>query len=320
MVISALLALSDSANLGNVPLFTFNAPTAGTGKSLLVDVICGIATGKPAAVMSRGKDEAETEKRLHSAALRGDDLIAIDNCEVPLKDDTLCQILTQPKISIQPLGASRLINIEKQVVVMAKGNNLEVQTDLVRPTLLCTLDANCERPETREFAENPYKKALKRRDELVGHCLNIVRTFQKAGAPKQAHPLGSFETFSSRIRDAIVWVGSPDPVASQNVLRTNDRSLETQSRLIAWLWTNFEGAPFRVKELAEILCKSPNGDAEDVMADAGFVRNGVLENARMGRLLRKLEGKIIGGLRLPREGTEQKAKCWRIRNMQTNWR
>ena len=320
MAISALLALCDSANLGNVPLFAFNAPTAGTGKSLLVDVICGIATGKPAAVMSQGKDEAETEKRLYSAALRGDDLIAIDNCEAPLKGDTLCQILTQPEISIRPLGVSRLINIEKQVVVMATGNNLEIQADLVRRTLLCTLDANCERPETRQFAENPFKKALECRDELVGHCLNIIRTFQKAGAPKQANTLGSFETFSSRIRDALIWLGSPDPVASQNVLRTNDRSLEAQSRLISWLWTNFEGTPFRVREVAEILRNSSNGDAEDVMADAGVVRNGAFDNARMGRLLRKLEGKIISGLRLSREGTAQNATCWRISNTQTNRR
>ena len=316
VAISALLALCDSANLGNVPLFAFNAPTAGTGKSLLVDVICGIATGKPAAVMSQAKDEAELEKRLHSAALRGDDLIAIDNCEAPLKGDTLCQILTQPEISIRPLGASRLINIEKQVVVMATGNNLEIQADLVRRTLLCTLDANCERPETRQFAENPFEKALECRDELVGHCLNIIRTFQKAGAPKQANTLGSFETFSSRIRDALIWLGSPDPVASQNVLRTNDRSLEAQSRLIAWLWNNFEGTPFRVREVAEILRNSSNGDAEDAMADAGVVRNGAFDNARMGRLLRKLEGKIISGLRLEREGTAQNATCWRISNTQ----
>ena len=320
MAISALLALCDSANLGNVPLFAFNAPTAGTGKSLLVDVICGIATGKPAAVMSQAKDEAELEKRLHSAALRGDDLIAIDNCEAPLKGDTLCQILTQPEISIRPLGVSRLINIEKQVVVMATGNNLEIQADLVRRTLLCTLDANCERPETRQFTENPYKKALECRDELVGHCLNIIRTFQKAGTPKQANTLGSFETFSSRIRDALIWLGSPDPAASQNVLRTNDRSLEAQSRLIAWLWNNFEGTPFRVREIAEILRNSSNGDAEDAMADAGVVRNGAFDNARMGRLLRKLEGKIISGLRLEREGTAQNATCWRISNTQTNWR
>ena len=203
---------------------------------------------------------------------------------------------------------------------MATGNNLEVQADLVRRTLFCTLDAKCERPEKRQFAENSYKKALERRDELVGHCLNIVRTFQKAGAPKQAHKLGGFETFSSRIRDAIAWLGSPNPVASQNVLRTNDRSLEAQSRLVAWLWTNFEGATFRVRELAEILRNSSNGDAEDVMADAGVVRNGVFDNARMGRLLRKLEGKIISGLRLAREGTAQNATCWWISKTQTNRR
>ena len=61
-----------------------------------------------------------------------------------------------------------------------------------------------------------------------------------------------------------------------------------------------------------------SGNAEDVMADAGVVRNGVFDNARMGRLLRKLEGKIIGGLRLEREGTAQNATCWRISNTQTS--
>jgi putative DNA primase/helicase len=320
VAIAALLALCDSINLDNIPLFGFNAPTAGTGKSLLVDVICGIASGKPAAVMSQGKDEAETEKRLHSAALRGDDLIAIDNCEAPLKGDTLCQILTQPTISIRPLGVSRLIDIEKQVIVIATGNNLEVQADLVRRTLLCTMDADCERPETRQFAKNPYKEALEQRDELVGHCLNIIRTFQKAGAPKQAHTLGSFETFSSRIRDALIWLGSADPVASQNALRTNDRTFEAQAMLIAWLWTNFEGTPFRVREVSDILRNNANGDAEDVMADAGVIRNGTFDNARMGRLLRKLEGKIISGLRLAREGTAQNATCWRISNTQPSRR
>ena len=63
-----------------------------------------------------------------------------------------------------------------------------------------------------------------------------------------------------------------------------------------------------------------SGNADDVMADAGVVRNGAFDNARMGRLLRKLEGKIIGGLRLSREGTAQNATCWRISNTQTSWR
>ena len=47
----------------------------------------------------------------------------------------------------------------------------------------------------------------------------------------------------------------------------------------AWLWTNFEGARFRVREVAEIFRNSSNGDAEDVIADAGVVRNGVFDNA-----------------------------------------
>ena len=71
-----------------------------------------------------------------------------------------------------------------------------------------------------------------------------------------------------------------------------------------------------MREVAELLRNISNGDVEEAMADAGVVRNGVFDNARMVRLLRKLEGKIIGGLRLAREGTAQNATCWRISNTQ----
>jgi hypothetical protein len=77
VAVACLMAAVDRVNLDNIPLTAFNAPTAGTGKSLLVDVIGVVSNGKPVSVLAQGKDEAEMEKRLHSAILRGDTLINI---------------------------------------------------------------------------------------------------------------------------------------------------------------------------------------------------------------------------------------------------
>jgi hypothetical protein len=75
------------------PLHAFTSPTAGTGKSLLVDVAAMLAINHPMSVISQGRTEEELEKRLGAALLAGDIAIALDNCEHPLQSTFLCQAL-----------------------------------------------------------------------------------------------------------------------------------------------------------------------------------------------------------------------------------
>jgi hypothetical protein len=49
--------------MSTAPLIGFTAPAAGTGKSLLVDVMSVLATGRLMPVLSQGKNEEEFEKR-----------------------------------------------------------------------------------------------------------------------------------------------------------------------------------------------------------------------------------------------------------------
>jgi putative DNA primase/helicase len=68
----------------------FDAPVAGSGKSMLVDIASMIASGHEALVMTVGKSEEEFEKRLGAALLAGDPMINLDNCERPLGGELLC--------------------------------------------------------------------------------------------------------------------------------------------------------------------------------------------------------------------------------------
>ena len=88
--------------LNFVPLQGFDAPVAGSGKSMLVDIASILATGHEAGVIAQGESREEAEKRLSAILMRGDPLIAIDNCELPLEG----VVLNQALLSIGSICAS----------------------------------------------------------------------------------------------------------------------------------------------------------------------------------------------------------------------
>ena len=101
VALSAVLTSLVRASLPSAPLHAFTAPTAGSGKSLLVDIASMISTGQETPVMAQGKTAEEFEKRLGAAFIAGDGTISIDNCEQPLGGEFLCQVLTQSLVSIR---------------------------------------------------------------------------------------------------------------------------------------------------------------------------------------------------------------------------
>jgi hypothetical protein len=210
VAISAILTMLDRRAMATAPLHAFTAPAAGTGKSLLVDVAAMLATGRPMPVISQGKNEEELEKRLASALLAGDAGISIDNCEYTLQGGFLCQALTQPMLNIRLLGYSRKVPTPVNAALYATGNNLEIAGDLIRRCLLCSMDAGVERPELRLFSENVIEQAQVKRGELVGAALTMLRAWHIAGTKTGLTPLGGFEEWSHRIRDALVWLGCTD--------------------------------------------------------------------------------------------------------------
>jgi hypothetical protein len=92
--IAGLLTALDRRAMPTAPLHAFSATTAGSGKSLLVDIFAVLATGRLMPVIAQGRTEEELEKRLGASLLAGDAMVSIDNCEAPLQSSLLCQALT----------------------------------------------------------------------------------------------------------------------------------------------------------------------------------------------------------------------------------
>ena len=310
VAMACLMAAADRVNLDNIPLTAFNAPTAGTGKSLLVDVIGVVSSGKPVSVLSQGKDEAEMEKRLHSAMLRGDTLINVDNVEQPLGGDVLCQILTQPVLRIRPLGVSKLVDVLKTCQIVATGNNLELAGDVVRRSLVCNLDAGVERPELRTFKYDARKRALDQRHEIVGHVLTIIRSYLLHGAHEGPSTLGSFERWSTRIRNPLIWLGMADPSMSQEQIRQNDTKLEAQTDLLKILHQCFPDVPFKAREILSLPKQIDQASLIEHLSTLGCYTKDTIDITRVGRMLKKLDGRILADLLLKQAGRSGGTVTW----------
>jgi putative DNA primase/helicase len=221
------------SSLPTAPMIAYTAPETGTGKSLLTDINSILMSGVQAAVISQGYRDDELDKRIDTALIEGRLLISIDNCERQLQSDVLCQVLTQPHRGVRILGLSKSITVPTNVNVNCNGNNLSMHTDLIRRSVLCTIDAKVENPSKRKFPFDPVQFVTKHRPRLVVAALTILRAYQITNRKVKLDPFGSFEAWSARVREALVWLGLEDPCSSQERLREKDTRKGTLASVMA---------------------------------------------------------------------------------------
>jgi hypothetical protein len=293
VALSAMLTCVVRRSLRTAPMHAFTAPTAGSGKSMLVDLCSVIATGREAAVVSQGDDDTELMKGLSAMLMAGETAIAIDNCEQPLGGDFIASMLTQPTVRARILGRSEMPELPSNAFVTATGNNLVLKGDMTRRAILCRLDPGCERPELRQFGRNPIEDAKAHRGEYVAAALTVLRAYQTAGMPKQTNPLGSFGDWSRWVRDALVWLGEADPVETMNELRAADPVLENMGAVLGqWLRVVGEIHPATVKDLIDAATGTGGEDLREallVVAGAG----GAINSRRLGNWLGGIKDRRI---------------------------
>jgi putative DNA primase/helicase len=321
VALSAILTALVRRSLPTSPLHGFNAPTAGTGKSMLVDLASLIATARPAPVIAQGKTEEEMEKRLGAALIAGDVLIAIDNCEEPLGGELLCQTMTQTSLKVRILGKSVNAEVPSNAAIFATGNNLTFEGDMTRRALRATLDAGVERPELRAFDRDPLAMVTERRGDYVSAGLTVLRAFHVAGRPQQRAPLGSFTDWSRWVRDALIWLGEADPCDTMEELRGSDPKLEALTSVLEG-WREVIGLqPANVRDVIERATEQrPQlyGRAEFLHPEfrEALLRiageGGAINGRRLGKWIGGHQNRIVGGLRLVNAGVSAGHTRWQL--------
>lgn len=314
--VACILTALVRKSLRTAPMFLFRAPKMGSGKSLLADVVAMIVTGTPVQVMSQGKDEDETRKRVLALLIEGAEVVSIDNVERPLGDPVLCSVLTQERWKDRVLGFSKTATVSTATTWMATGNNLIVEGDLTTRVIPCDLDAGVEHPEERKFEVNLYEHVPKVRGRLAMAGLTILRAYHVAGRPDQGLSVfGRFEEWSDLVRSALVWAGEPDPNEGRKRLEYVDPVRRDLGRVMSCWYALFGREAVTASDVLRRLRAAERDGPVDLDEELRAVINdsqGGLDARRLGHWLDRHENRIEQGLRIVRTGTKQGAIRWRV--------
>lgn len=310
VALAAVLTALVRAMFPAAPLFAIDAPTAGTGKSLLSETIAIIVTGHKPAMLSQGKTDEENEKRLASVLMAGDQVIVIDNCDRAIEGDFLCSMLTQEMVQPRILGKSETQRLPTRCLVLATGNNLVLSGDVTRRTLMCRLDAGVERPDQRQFRFDPREEAHAQRPQLVAAGLTILRAYIAAEQPSPMKKIGSFEPWNL-IREALVWLGCHDPANTRDRVLADDPQKAVLLDLLRLWWQAMDDRRVTLTELAALA--DQDSEVRKLVEELAANTRQPGFNARsVGRFLAKHIDRVVGGMALRAEADSSGIKRYRV--------
>jgi hypothetical protein len=329
VALSSILTGLMRRSLDAAPMHAFDAPTAGSGKSKLANLVSMYSNGHEAPSITPGGDAVEFEKRLGSQMLAGDSVILLDNCNEPVGGELICSCLTQPVIKVRILGKSEMPTIVCNFVLLATGNNFSVWGDMVRRTLICRLDPKCERPDLRTFnTEDPIIVMQRERPKYVIAALTVLRAFVLAGRPKPKGymPLGSFEDWSDLVRCCLIWLGEADPCNTIEELRKRDPEI---SQLGAVLDNWYEVCGLSSLPISKVIAKACEMEAghegmpqfvhpafRDALLSVAPGERGIVNSKALGIWLGKQSERVIGGKRIAKGKIASGYQLWHVELME----
>lgn len=329
--LAALLTpLARTAFDGPSPLFLIDANVRGAGKTLLAQVIGQIVLGRDAPAGGYSHDPVENAKKITSVAVSGDRLFLFDNVVGSLGDDAIDRALTSTVWQERILGTNSIPALPLFTTWLATGNNVRIKADTIRRIVHIRLDSHSENPEFRSGFRHAdlIRWVRNHRSQLMTAALTILAAYIRNGSSDASlRPFGSYEAWSSIVREAIVWCGLPDPCLTRDRLEeTSDESGDVRRMLMAaWRERDPWGCGLIVADLIADLYRSPRpqGPGDEAMRVAieaiTGTRAGQTPNARMlSYALRSIRGTPIDGHRFvaDEDAGKRSGRRWRLEPIQ----
>ena len=194
---------------GCTPLHLIEAPTPGSGKGLLADVIAIVAMGRACDPTTITADEDEARKKITAILARAQSLILLDNVKDGIDSAQLASALTSETWSDRLLGQTRMIDLPNKATWLVTGNNPTLSLEIARRCARVRIDPKRDRPWKREdFKHNPLRDwARRNRAALVHAVLVLVQAWIAAGRPPGTVTLGSFESWAAVVGGVLAHAG-----------------------------------------------------------------------------------------------------------------
>ena len=320
-----MLSAAMRPSLPTCPAFGFDAPAAGTGKTLLAKCVAAVGTGTDVPVLPPAQEEDECRKRLFAALRGGEKALLWDNVREPLGNAVIDSFLTSPSFADRVLGVSETQELPNKALFLVTGNNLVLTGDTHRRVLKVRLDAEAEQPFRREFAFDPLERVIRERQKIVVAALTIIRAYITAGSPRRGQGrTASFELWDNLVRQPLCWLrevvsGSgrtdvpefADPIES--ITRAESENPE-QTKLSAMLaaWASSFGTTATTVATAMGEDRMRHVHLFDAMEEIAG-QHGKINPRMLGRWIERNAEQRCGGLRFVRAGKSHGVVLWEVR-------
>ena len=210
---SYLTPIVRHAILGAVPAGINSATNAGTGKTILQEMIGDISKGRPTSLSPtpiQKDNDAEWSKVITAELLKGSTIICFDNVDGLVRSPSLSSAITAKVHSGRILGLSKTAEIPVNVSWFINGNNIQLGGDLPRRCYWVRLDAKMSRPWERKGFKHKdlWAWVAANRGRLIVALLTMARAWYLAGCPEPDVPVpGSFEAWTRMVGGILQYAG-----------------------------------------------------------------------------------------------------------------
>jgi DNA primase catalytic core len=196
---------------GCTPIHLIEAPTPGSGKGLLADIVSILIVGRPCDPTTLTRDEDETRKKITSILLKAQPVILLDNIKDGIDSAQLAAAITAERWSDRILGQSRMLDLPNRATWLTTINNAQLTLEIARRSVRVRIDAKVDQPWKRTgFRHDPIRDWVRaNRAELVHAVVVLVRGWIAVGSPPSKRVLGSFESWARVVGGILEHAGVP---------------------------------------------------------------------------------------------------------------
>jgi hypothetical protein len=301
---------------GPTPIYLVDAPTPGTGKGLLIDVVAFLALGYSPAVMAPPTNESETRKAITSMLVEGAPIVVIDNIQGILASAALAAAVTATQWTDRILGQNRMVTLLVSLTWIAAGNNVTLSHELTRRAVLIRMDAGvptpAERPGQQFRHPNLSRWVREHREELVCACITLVQEWVAAGMPQGKTTMGRFESWAGVMSGILETVGVPGFLDNRHRLRdvADQEYQEWQAFCTAW-WREFGSLPVTAGRLFRLVKR------KGLLVDIWGGRTDLSASQRLGRALHAKRDVTFGNWKIFYLGLDAQSRLSQYRLIST---
>ncbi|MBS2031957.1 MAG: toprim domain-containing protein [Deltaproteobacteria bacterium] len=294
------------------PLHAIEAPTPGSGKGLLADVISTVNVGTVCSPTTVPANDDDIRKKITSVLRRAPVILLWDNVGSELDSADFACALTTEQWQDRILGVSDCAVLPNRATWLLTANNPSFSQEIARRTIRIRIDPKLDRPWKRDGFRHADLRGwtLENRGRLLHAVLTLVQAWIAEGKPVgKAKRLGSFERWTEVLGGILDVAQVPGFLENQDELyELADAKGQEQREFVGKWWDEHSGSQMKASQLLQMVdryCLLPS-------EVDGAKHQGRL--TQLGQVLRALRGKCFGELVVEVEpDTHSKGYWYRLR-------